>query len=289
MPQPPEPYANRFPERCQQFLDCQATRSTDILRRTDPHCSPGSFTLPTFRHELYHDAESIFWVMFYWVLLVKPAASATDSMADSRVPFLTWAEMQTSEGKDCIIGRAHRFLAKNLHPSYSGLAPLIASLLKYLKVDPFWFDPRSSRSHPEFVHECFQREILKFLVENIDKPFMICKKSKTSRAIPGGSTTPSLSTTPIPSQIALPNPDPDPLATATGVATLFNPSSHATNFVLGPRARSSSTNIEDDVSSFHPSNLARALLTQLFYRFFQRIVKRGRFDKIHGLAASGTD
>ncbi|KAH6879686.1 hypothetical protein BKA70DRAFT_1411981 [Coprinopsis sp. MPI-PUGE-AT-0042] len=271
MPKAPQPYADRFPERCQQFLDCQSKASADILNSNDPRFSADPSTLPTFRHELYHEAESIFWVMFYWILLAKPASpppgpSTGTPNAGDRVPSTMWVELLTSDGRDNIIGRAYKFPAKNLHPSYSSLAVLIASLSKYLKVDPFWFDPKSSRSNPEFIHECFQREILSYLIEHFDKPFMFCKKSKTDRVVDETSTTPSLSTTSIASRVALPNPNPNPYAATTrSVPTSFTTPSHTTTFVLGPRARSSSTNIDDP-----------------------RLAKRGRWSQTHSPSASGT-
>ncbi|KAH6904002.1 hypothetical protein BKA70DRAFT_1194062 [Coprinopsis sp. MPI-PUGE-AT-0042] len=268
MPQAHPSYSERFPERCQQF----STVASEVLESDDPRFLEATFL--NFRHELYHEAESIFWVMFYWILLAKPASlpqpppQSGSSGACDLVPLYIWAELLTAGGRNNVIVGGATFSATNLHWAYGKLSTLIASLSKYLKVDPYWFEPTSSRSNPEFVHECFQREILNFLFKHVDEPFMTLKKSKTARVVDEESTTPSLSTTSVASRVALPNPNPNPspyAATTRTVPTSFTTPSHTNTFVLGPRARSSSTNVDDP-----------------------RLAKRGRWSETQSSSASET-
>ncbi|KAH6912524.1 hypothetical protein BKA70DRAFT_1144384 [Coprinopsis sp. MPI-PUGE-AT-0042] len=123
-----------------------------------------------------------------------PEEGIPEEPMESLIPSEVWTEFHTAEGKGKLI--RSRFKGA-FHPTYQPFTTLFATLAEFLQIDPCWFDTSDPRSHPDFIHECFQRIIFKFLVERKDEPFMDCKTSNVGRDVLERSFIPRLSMTTI--------------------------------------------------------------------------------------------
>ncbi|KAJ2922441.1 hypothetical protein H1R20_g14655, partial [Candolleomyces eurysporus] len=206
IPECPERYAHQHPDRSQKFAvvpDKKLTVSPSSAKdRTHP-----------WRHQLHHDAESIFWVVVYWAILAKPAKSdmamtpaqqnktttqlpappgpawtpvfpPSERSDEEFIPPSIWSALTENwESRDELLSTFRR---RALHPSYQSLHPLIRELASYLTTDPYWFgkyNPDDPRTDPEYIHECFQRLILQFVDNNFNKSFMILPIDEKGRMV----------------------------------------------------------------------------------------------------------
>lgn len=138
-------------------------------------------------HELRHDAESIFWLLLWWAVHVRPD---NDKVATPIRP--TFWEILTTpvtpgydtrEGLMVMITNSHGWL----DPTYRPLEELLGSMAYSIRADLHWVtdtDPEEL-NEPEYVHESLQRHILNFLVENKTKPFMKQKRHAKNRKLDG--------------------------------------------------------------------------------------------------------
>ncbi|KAJ8515929.1 hypothetical protein ONZ45_g6726 [Pleurotus djamor] len=176
---------NDLRDRVERFAPCQDQFSFPTDHKGDP-----SYGVPsTWRHELYHDAESVFWLLFYWIFFAVPSTHEEDPEPAS---FATWVSLSTNhaDSRTQLVYSIPRTLC---HPGYEGLRSLLISLASYLKVDLYWLDEHNPRRDPEYIHECFQRTIFAFLKENWNKPFMVTKKSSVDRRVDGQPHGPDVS------------------------------------------------------------------------------------------------
>jgi hypothetical protein len=161
VPDSPHYYAQNHPERIEKFPFEEEIwvrpPSTDNSHRQ-------------WRHEVDHDAESVFWLLIYWVLGAQPIKGPKTNIgvaawglimgeADDRIPFI-WS----------LRGGAR--LSGLVHPVYQPLHPLLVALAGILYIDRYWLDENDARNDPEYVPEAFQRLIFKFILENRGKQFM---------------------------------------------------------------------------------------------------------------------
>ncbi|EFI26846.1 other/FunK1 protein kinase [Coprinopsis cinerea okayama7 len=189
IPNPPETYKNLFPGRLARFSLCDTDESFEADEKGNP-----PHDVAPWRHQLYHDAESIFWLVHYWALMAMPSTNAYPkrSMRDEDIciPNDVWTGLLT----------ARKRLPDDrsvFHPSYRDLFPLLKDMYSYMKFDPHWLPQSSPRAQPDYIHECFQRIILNFLQNNWDQPFMSLKKSVNPRSVYNTSLIPSRSSRPL--------------------------------------------------------------------------------------------
>ncbi|KAJ8522828.1 hypothetical protein ONZ45_g657 [Pleurotus djamor] len=176
-------YERQYPERKQRFLKCQ-----DMVLKEEKHHG-------VLKHELYHDAESIFWLIFVWILFAdpEPDSVASDSVAaippptestaiSTAIARSTWSNLISplADGRVNLVLNPPSDLC---HPQYKDLFPLIQDLCGFLLTDPYWFKDSAPRNHPEYMHESLQRIIYSFLQTNWNADFMLRRKLGIDRQV----------------------------------------------------------------------------------------------------------
>ncbi|KAF8149829.1 hypothetical protein B0H34DRAFT_862560 [Crassisporium funariophilum] len=115
-----------------------------------------------FRHELYHDAESAYWLLLRWVLLAYPAGTLP-----TEIPPTLWV-LLTGTDNDY---RPYRIAPHSLNPGYRELAQLLADIGGVFESNMHWAKQEPYK-HLNFAHKAFQRYILNFIIKNKDEEFM---------------------------------------------------------------------------------------------------------------------
>ncbi|KAJ8469093.1 hypothetical protein ONZ45_g17007 [Pleurotus djamor] len=129
---------------------------------------------------LYHEAESIFWILVYWALHVQPDGRNDHPLTNSQWEQLH-GDWEVRDGLVASYAKSPNAVRRQLHPTFAPLGDLIHRLACLLKEDYYWVDQGSVRAHAEYVHESFQRLILGFLLENKTADFMNTQASTTFR------------------------------------------------------------------------------------------------------------
>jgi hypothetical protein len=167
VPISPERYRIFHPDRIEKFPD----QEMEILR------VPKAPNIK-WRHELDHDTESVFWLLFYWLVGAQPENAEEQLIRPDIWAGLT-ADIQGRVGllqRDTLAGATHSF--------YQPLWPLLDDLAEILNVDRNWLKsikPSDPRTHPGYVNEAFQRLLLQFIVDHRDEEFMRRKVSPRPR------------------------------------------------------------------------------------------------------------
>ncbi|KAF8325417.1 uncharacterized protein EI90DRAFT_3019063 [Cantharellus anzutake] len=160
VPNSPEIYTLNHPDRIKKFPLIEKLVVEGPLAAGGGH---------DWRHELDHDAESVFWLLVYWAMVVQPLQRQGPS---EYVDPATWTSL---------IGAAnHRgalvtSLARGLditHSMYKPLHTLISKLAAILIVDRHWLPESDVRNDPEYINEAFQRLILQFILDHHHETFM---------------------------------------------------------------------------------------------------------------------
>ena len=139
-------------------------------------------------HTLYHDAESVFWLLVWWAIhLRNPTDSnptSSSNIPDSLFGLLTTVDPVTKEDyRDQFLIE----IAKTKHwldSAYQELEVLFRQMAKNLQGDLYWAKDKEM-SDPEFLHEAFQRLIFNFLKEHENAEFMRLKKHPSKRVVQG--------------------------------------------------------------------------------------------------------
>lgn len=158
VPEPHNSYKHEFPERCNRLRDCRVR----LFFEADANGKPQHDILAdTWRHQLHHDAESIYWIIFYWILLATPSTKKKDkgntaSNLDKGIPTAVWTSLASAESRNSLVLDPN---SKAFHPSYAGLFSLIQALSFHIRYDRYWLPVNDPRQDPEYIHECFQRII----------------------------------------------------------------------------------------------------------------------------------
>jgi hypothetical protein len=129
-----------------------------------------------WRHELRHDAESAFWLLVWWALKASPKDGVM-----TYVPYSTRVAFQFANSTTQS-DRRHNIadLVSDLDPLYLPLNDLLKELVDALIHDLHWAT-EEPQTHPEYLHEVFQRHILNFIFANQGKDFMNLPKTDTPR------------------------------------------------------------------------------------------------------------
>jgi hypothetical protein len=145
-----------------------------------------------WRHELDHDAESIWWLIFYWAITAQPKGEEKEPINHSAWSTLTGS---ADERHVLIQGLSAGSLSDGIHSAYELLFPLLCDLASILLVDRHWLDDSEARNKPEYITEAFQRLILQFVLDNGKKPFMEYEVDEKPRRVDQVSHEPSMSPT----------------------------------------------------------------------------------------------
>ena len=124
-----------------------------------------------WHHELYHDAESVFWLLAWWALQASPK----DAEMTTTIPHWIWSTFTNTTEVD---GRSCNIAGYQLDPSYEPLKDLLRQLGNAMVSDLHWVKSEPC-THPEYLHEILQRHILNFIIANQDEDFMtLCKANE---------------------------------------------------------------------------------------------------------------
>jgi hypothetical protein len=132
--------------------------------------------LSPFQHNLRYDAESVFWLLLWWSLQIKPE---DENESKDLIESQYWHDLT---GK---IDLRHKifitgFPRSILHHRYQPLEILLKQMAGQLSGD---HDLLPSRQHDEYLHEAFQRLILEFMLTNYHEPFMNLKAHDQLRKV----------------------------------------------------------------------------------------------------------
>ncbi|KAG8961125.1 hypothetical protein FRC00_013191 [Tulasnella sp. 408] len=172
-PASPVPYAANYPERLEQF---KPKKFGPVAKSSDD--SKGR----VWRHELDHDVESVFWLIFYWALSARPKEHPNEL-----INVTTWNSLIGAAGeREALIDilSNKRDLPGTVHSAFSPLMDLIRSLAGVLRLDRYWLNDSDPINHPEYIVEVFQRLILQFILDNRGKDFMGLQVDPKRRDIP---------------------------------------------------------------------------------------------------------
>ena len=121
-----------------------------------------------WRHELEHDAESVFWLL-YWAMVVQPGGCPKEKIKAS-----SWSLLNGNYNKrEALIRDLRQSESDDItHLFYKHLLPLFEDLIAFLIIDNHWFPDSDPRKDPSYITEAFQRLILQFIIKNRDEEFM---------------------------------------------------------------------------------------------------------------------
>ncbi|KAG8946856.1 hypothetical protein FRC04_011403 [Tulasnella sp. 424] len=175
IPHIPDCYASNHPDRRKKF----PIEEKKVLLEPSADSSGRPW-----RHELNHDAESVFWLLLYWSMVVQPEGYPAEFLKAN-----SWASILGTPDERhfflivSLVNRPPERPRGIIHSFYHPLLRLLHDLAKILYVDRFWLDNNDTRNDPEYIAEGFQRLILQFLIENRNKDFMKCQVSGQLREV----------------------------------------------------------------------------------------------------------
>jgi len=128
IPDNPDVYSSKHLTRTKKFPSLKKL----ILDHPEGVSSHGQ----TWRHELEHNAESVFWLLLYWAMVVQPKLSAK-GLPNEYVDSAAWAEISgDAEKRNALVSSlAQGFLSRVTHSFFKPLQPLIENLAAFLVVD----------------------------------------------------------------------------------------------------------------------------------------------------------
>jgi hypothetical protein len=125
--------------------------------------------LSPFQHNLRYDAESVFWLLLWWSLQIKPEDDNEDPEDIIKSPYWHGLTGEIDLRDEIFITRFPRSI---LHRRYQPLEGLFKLMAGQLTGDHGLLP---SRQHDEYLHEAFQRLILEFMLKNYHEPFINLK------------------------------------------------------------------------------------------------------------------
>src|SRR5258708_24564385 len=178
-------YSGLLPERLKKFPQPpkdQARRP--VILPEEISIDHKSLQSLSWTHELHHDAESVFWLLVWWAIHLRPKSSSSKINSNAFI-YLT--------NIDLVAKRDGRLLFLNdlanklswLAPEYQVLEPLFQRMASHLTDDLYWAKYGSTQElkEPEFLHEALQRIIFDFLMENKTEDFMNLEKDTKNREV----------------------------------------------------------------------------------------------------------
>ncbi|PVF98075.1 hypothetical protein CPB86DRAFT_759228 [Serendipita vermifera] len=135
-----------------------------------------------FQHKLRYDAESVFWLLLWWSMQVKPENDTTnvDTIKKSHWSAFTGG-VDSDDPRKFFIGTD--FPEGVCHPKYQALEELLDLMADQLRGDHSLLE---DRDRDEYLHEAFQRLIFDFLCKHLRRgsEFLKLKTSPDRRRVP---------------------------------------------------------------------------------------------------------
>ena len=126
-PNSPGPYAKAHPDHVRKF---------PIAKRTfiDPEAVDDK-SRNSWRHKLKHDAESIFWLILYWAMVMQPKKCLRE-----KISVASWSNLNGDYIEREALIREIRHLPESdsrglTHSFYNPLLPLIKDLTTIILID----------------------------------------------------------------------------------------------------------------------------------------------------------
>ncbi|KAF8341443.1 uncharacterized protein EI90DRAFT_2965802 [Cantharellus anzutake] len=184
VPDSPEPYTRAHPDRVAKFPPTLAKLLIDHPARHDNS---------KWRHELDHDAESVWWLLFYWTVTAQPKGAEHEPIARG-----IWSLLTGDDQRGLLIGALAlgqgplgNGTGTGIHSLYyKSLWPLFVRLANILAVDRYWLEGSETQNSPEYISEAFQRLILQFILDNREADFMVCQVEERPRRVQKASQEP---------------------------------------------------------------------------------------------------
>ncbi|KAG8906000.1 hypothetical protein FRC01_008178, partial [Tulasnella sp. 417] len=165
-PKSPDPYAETYPERLERF---KPEDEEEPMSRFFFESSKDS-DRRVWRHELDHDVESVFWLMFYWALNARPKEDQNELVS---CPTWSWLIGGARWREGLIFSFSANPNRKGaVHSAFQPLTDLISKLARVLQLERHWLDNSHPLNDPEYIVEAFQRLVLQFILDNRDEVFM---------------------------------------------------------------------------------------------------------------------
>ena len=178
IPDSPHQYSLKHPVQIDKFKSAEEL----VIRRP---ANENNY-YDQWRHELEHDAESVFWLLLYWAMVVQPKPlSKKEVWPKEAIGSAAWAEITgAAEERNALVrAPAQGSLSRITHSFFKPLQPLIENLAACLVVDRHWLKQSDERNQPEYLNEAFQRSILKWILDNRGKLFMDQPVDGTLRSV----------------------------------------------------------------------------------------------------------
>jgi len=133
-------------------------------------------------HKLYHDAESVFWLLVWWAIHIRPTSPPSPKIDSKTYGYLTSVDLASGrDGRTMFLQDLRRGYSW-LDPSYERLEPLFKQMATQLMGELHWAESEEMKD-PEFLHEALQRLIFDFLMRNKEASFMTLEKDLEPREI----------------------------------------------------------------------------------------------------------
>jgi hypothetical protein len=163
IPNSPDRYADAHPDRVKNF----SSSNKEFI--FNPKETGDNEFHGMWRHELEHDAESVFWLLLYWAVVAQP-----ENTPKEKIDTESWAALNGDHGsRTRLISNLPRHMSPNLlHSFYDLLRPLIKDLAAILVIDSHWLPASDPRRDRYYITEAFQRSILDFVIKNRGEKFM---------------------------------------------------------------------------------------------------------------------
>ena len=151
-PECPDIYIKVHPNRCLSLLTQSSVKVNRLL--IHPYRMTNELQHDKWRHELEHDAESVFWLLLYWSMVVQP-----EECAEERIDAGSWGNLNGNHKSRHLLIQAvsqPEIMADNLiHSFYEPLRPLINDLATVFVVDSHWLPASDPRKDPYYITEAF--------------------------------------------------------------------------------------------------------------------------------------
>ena len=177
IPNNPDSYAKAHPDRVTNFQNFPKEYTNIIPEKPMNQSQDGGW-----RRELDHDAESVFWLLLYWAMVVQPEGSPKE-----KIEAEFWSALNNDhKSRERLLRSLCDEMPSDLtHSFYTPLQPLIGDLAAILVNDSHWLPASDLRKNTYYITEAFQRLILEFIIDNHGEEFMDRRIEKTFRKVQG--------------------------------------------------------------------------------------------------------